>query len=147
MNNHHFHRYYALPLALLNLPQIPHNAYCRFLDFSKHKQYAFLKPVNHHAACSTKSKAQALGRSRTERQGFEPWSHLAAATRFPSALLQPLGHLSKNFKEIFGPRSCFQILPKREVLIFSHQSKFLYSRILLNLPFSLPCQTIIFVNF
>src|SRR5437870_1123745 len=30
----------------------------------------------------------------TERAGFEPATHLSAGTRFPVALLQPLGHLS-----------------------------------------------------
>ena len=29
-----------------------------------------------------------------ERAGFEPAIHVAAHTRFPSVLLQPLGHLS-----------------------------------------------------
>jgi hypothetical protein len=31
----------------------------------------------------------------TERAGFEPATHLSARTRFPVALLRPLGHLSK----------------------------------------------------
>src|SRR3954454_2076696 len=30
----------------------------------------------------------------TERAGFEPATHLSARTRFPVALLRPLGHLS-----------------------------------------------------
>src|SRR5579872_1168938 len=30
----------------------------------------------------------------TEREGFEPSTHLSARTRFPVALLRPLGHLS-----------------------------------------------------
>src|SRR5262249_22000636 len=31
---------------------------------------------------------------QTERAGFEPATHLSARTRFPVALLRPLGHLS-----------------------------------------------------
>ena len=31
-----------------------------------------------------------------ERAGFEPATHLAARTRFPVALLRPLGHLSEG---------------------------------------------------
>src|SRR5207248_427534 len=31
---------------------------------------------------------------QAERAGFEPATHLAARTRFPVALLRPLGHLS-----------------------------------------------------
>src|SRR6476469_3406857 len=31
---------------------------------------------------------------RAERAGFEPATHLSARTRFPVALLRPLGHLS-----------------------------------------------------
>ena len=33
---------------------------------------------------------------QTERAGFEPATHLSARTRFPVALLRPLGHLSKS---------------------------------------------------
>ena len=33
---------------------------------------------------------------QTERAGFEPATHLSARTRFPVALLRPLGHLSKR---------------------------------------------------
>ena len=33
---------------------------------------------------------------QTERAGFEPATHLSARTRFPVALLRPLGHLSKG---------------------------------------------------
>ena len=33
---------------------------------------------------------------QTERAGFEPATHLSARTRFPVALLRPLGHLSKE---------------------------------------------------
>ena len=33
--------------------------------------------------------------SRAEREGFEPSTHLSARTRFPVALLRPLGHLSE----------------------------------------------------
>jgi hypothetical protein len=33
--------------------------------------------------------------NRTEREGFEPSRHLSAPTRFPVALLRPLGHLSE----------------------------------------------------
>ena len=33
--------------------------------------------------------------TRTEREGFEPSTHLSARTRFPVALLRPLGHLSR----------------------------------------------------
>src|SRR4051812_30991378 len=32
---------------------------------------------------------------QTERAGFEPATHLSARTRFPVALLRPLGHLSR----------------------------------------------------
>src|SRR5437868_2731267 len=32
----------------------------------------------------------------TERAGFEPATHLSARTRFPVALLRPLGHLSAD---------------------------------------------------
>src|SRR5881392_4460116 len=32
--------------------------------------------------------------ARAERAGFEPATHLSARTRFPVALLRPLGHLS-----------------------------------------------------
>src|SRR6266576_83841 len=32
--------------------------------------------------------------AETERAGFEPATHLSARTRFPVALLRPLGHLS-----------------------------------------------------
>jgi hypothetical protein len=32
----------------------------------------------------------------TEREGFEPSRHLSAPTRFPVALLRPLGHLSEE---------------------------------------------------
>src|SRR3954466_12074635 len=31
-----------------------------------------------------------------EREGFEPSTHLSARTRFPVALLRPLGHLSAD---------------------------------------------------
>src|SRR5207247_9195579 len=33
-------------------------------------------------------------RGKAERAGFEPATHLSARTRFPVALLRPLGHLS-----------------------------------------------------
>ena len=33
---------------------------------------------------------------RAEREGFEPSTHLSARTRFPVALLRPLGHLSER---------------------------------------------------
>src|SRR4029453_19453501 len=33
-------------------------------------------------------------KSEAERAGFEPATHLSARTRFPVALLRPLGHLS-----------------------------------------------------
>ena len=35
-----------------------------------------------------------------ERAGFEPATHLAARTRFPVALLRPLGHLSEAAQRI-----------------------------------------------
>ena len=38
----------------------------------------------------------ALTSHQTERAGFEPATHLSARTRFPVALLRPLGHLSKT---------------------------------------------------
>ncbi len=31
---------------------------------------------------------------KSERQGFEPWNHLSAVTRFPVVFFQPLRHLS-----------------------------------------------------
>jgi hypothetical protein len=34
-------------------------------------------------------------RDQAERAGFEPATHLSAGTRFPVALLRPLGHLSR----------------------------------------------------
>src|SRR5919205_2736757 len=34
------------------------------------------------------------GGAKAERAGFEPATHLSAGTRFPVALLRPLGHLS-----------------------------------------------------
>ena len=34
------------------------------------------------------------GDFEAERAGFEPATHLSASTRFPVALLRPLGHLS-----------------------------------------------------
>ena len=40
------------------------------------------------------SAAFSLAVSVTEREGFEPSTHLSARTRFPVALLRPLGHLS-----------------------------------------------------
>src|SRR6188768_2549200 len=36
----------------------------------------------------------------TERAGFEPATHLSARTRFPVALLRPLGHLSGRRQRI-----------------------------------------------
>src|SRR5829696_6305436 len=36
-------------------------------------------------------------RAPTEREGFEPSTHHAARTRFPVALLRPLGHLSERW--------------------------------------------------
>src|SRR2546423_7265685 len=36
----------------------------------------------------------------TERAGFEPATHLSARTRFPVALLRPLGHLSEGAQRI-----------------------------------------------
>ena len=44
----------------------------------------------------------------TERAGFEPATHLAARTRFPVALLRPLGHLSKRAKP-----SRYSVPPRR----------------------------------
>jgi hypothetical protein len=35
-----------------------------------------------------------------EREGFEPSRHLSAPTRFPVALLRPLGHLSERAQRI-----------------------------------------------
>ena len=43
-----------------------------------------------------------------ERAGFEPATHLAARTRFPVALLRPLGHLSKRAKT-----SRYAVRPRR----------------------------------
>ena len=43
-----------------------------------------------------------------ERAGFEPATHLAARTRFPVALLRPLGHLSKRAKP-----SRYSVRPRR----------------------------------
>src|SRR5712691_3579616 len=37
-------------------------------------------------------------RLKTERAGFEPATHLSARTRFPVALLRPLGHLSERLQ-------------------------------------------------
>src|SRR4051812_43083213 len=34
--------------------------------------------------------------AEAERAGFEPATHLSARTRFPVALLRPLGHLSEG---------------------------------------------------
>src|SRR5436853_3944469 len=45
----------------------------------------------------------ASARPPAERAGFEPATHLAARTRFPVALLRPLGHLSEAPQRI-GPR-------------------------------------------
>src|SRR2546423_11073043 len=39
-------------------------------------------------------------RERAERAGFEPATHLSARTRFPVALLRPLGHLSERAQGI-----------------------------------------------
>jgi hypothetical protein len=36
----------------------------------------------------------------TERAGFEPATHLSARTRFPVALLRPLGHLSRRRRRV-----------------------------------------------
>ena len=44
--------------------------------------------------------APAGSRRETERAGFEPATHLAARTRFPVALLRPLGHLSETGQRI-----------------------------------------------
>src|SRR3954454_7554194 len=41
-----------------------------------------------------RAKARAREPSTTERAGFEPATRLSAGTRFPVALLRPLGHLS-----------------------------------------------------
>jgi hypothetical protein len=38
-----------------------------------------------------------------ERAGFEPATDLSARTRFPVALLRPLGHLSETASEYPGP--------------------------------------------
>src|SRR4051795_9437768 len=40
--------------------------------------------------------AFSFARGRAERAGFEPATHLSARTRFPVALLRPLGHLSEG---------------------------------------------------
>ena len=42
----------------------------------------------------SKNEARVGPRRETERAGFEPAKHLSALTRFPVALLRPLGHLS-----------------------------------------------------
>src|SRR5215217_9503760 len=42
-----------------------------------------------------RAKARTRGPSTTERAGFEPATRLSAGTRFPVALLRPLGHLSR----------------------------------------------------
>ena len=47
----------------------------------------------------------ALTSHHTERAGFEPATHLSARTRFPVALLRPLGHLSKRRQPSDGVRS------------------------------------------
>src|SRR5205807_6788673 len=53
-------------------------------------------------------KCDALS-GETERAGFEPATHLSARTRFPVALLRPLGHLSLG-------RRAGRIVPEKPAL-------------------------------
>jgi hypothetical protein len=46
--------------------------------------------------------AAGQGSERTEREGFEPSTHLSAGTRFPVAFLRPLGHLSEGGQRSTG---------------------------------------------
>src|SRR5437764_2018684 len=45
--------------------------------------------------------------AEAERAGFEPATHLSARTRFPVALLRPLGHLSGDQAEYRREKWCF----------------------------------------
>src|SRR3954454_14130634 len=46
-------------------------------------------------------------RFKAERAGFEPSTHLSARTRFPVALLRPLGHLSEALS-VAAPEARFR---------------------------------------
>src|SRR3954451_18027323 len=62
-----------------------------------------------------RAKARAREPSTTERAGFEPATRLSAGTRFPVALLRPLGHLSGAATAYRGLRSG-GLQPARPVL-------------------------------
>jgi hypothetical protein len=57
------------------------------------------RPSRHAGSASGKEGGtwgkHGFPRDQAERAGFEPATHLSAGTRFPVALLRPLGHLSK----------------------------------------------------
>src|SRR5581483_5626620 len=62
-----------------------------------------LQPLGHFSwrAASYRSPRNAKARARrafgeAEGEGFEPSTHLSARTRFPVALLRPLGHPSER---------------------------------------------------
>jgi hypothetical protein len=44
--------------------------------------------------CASVARERPAAKREAERAGFEPATHLSARTRFPVALLRPLGHLS-----------------------------------------------------
>src|SRR5947199_4854491 len=64
----------------------------------------------------TRTTRPSPGRSRckTERAGFEPATHLSARTRFPVALLRPLGHLSRRSSVSAFLRSQRELPPRDE---------------------------------
>ena len=64
-----------------------------------HERRSSPRPAGRSAAyrsCAARATPALAGatRRKAERAGFEPATHLSARTRFPVALLRPLGHLS-----------------------------------------------------
>src|ERR1700751_5185113 len=52
----------------------------------------------------------------TEREGFEPSTHLSARTRFPVALLRPLGHLSEGVQVSVWPQSWMRAISSSRLI-------------------------------
>ena len=73
-------------------------------DAARGAEAVLSKPTT--SAKSARREAPASPAPLTEREGFEPSTHLSAGTRFPVAFLRPLGHLSKpseaNVAILFG---------------------------------------------
>ncbi len=68
------------------------------------------------AARSRSEHDDATATHETERAGFEPATHLSARTRFPVALLRPLGHLSKEPEVTRRSARLSRLLPTRRRL-------------------------------